>query len=105
MSQSEGKSAGASYVEEVHSVRKPTFAGKLKAHLRKWWWAHLIVFLLSTLTISLLLSVIFPALEFGLGVLRKIESMGRIPGNHADFRSVYMLRSPASLKTVSTNLL
>jgi hypothetical protein len=56
MSSSEGKVPHTDYVEEVGEVnRKPTFGQKLKAHLRKWWWAHLIFFIASTLILVLCL--------------------------------------------------
>ncbi len=56
MSSSEGKIPHTDYVEEVGEVnRKPTFGQKLKAHLRKWWWAHLIFFIASTLILVLCL--------------------------------------------------
>lgn len=42
-------------------TRKPTFGQKLKAHLRKWWWVHLIIFCISFLIIALCLTyVAFP---------------------------------------------
>ena len=56
MSSSEGKVPHADYVEEVGDAsKKPAFGQKLKAHLRKWWWAYLIFFIASTLLIVLCL--------------------------------------------------
>ncbi|KAL2859943.1 DUF3712 domain-containing protein [Aspergillus lucknowensis] len=41
-------------VEEVAMTgAKPTFGAKLKAHFKKWWWAHLIVFCAVVLIIAL----------------------------------------------------
>ena len=52
----EAKAPHTEYVEDVgFGNRKPTFGQKLKAHLRKWWWAHLMIFVASTLTIVLCL--------------------------------------------------
>ena len=38
------------HVEEIH---KPTLAARLKAHLRRFWWLHLIIFICVTLLIVL----------------------------------------------------
>ncbi|KAL8966197.1 MAG: hypothetical protein Q9183_003479 [Haloplaca sp. 2 TL-2023] len=51
-----------SHIQEVSNERaKPGFGRKLKTHLRKWWWLHLIIFIASTLIIVLcLVYVAFP---------------------------------------------
>jgi len=56
MASSEAKVPHTDYVEDVgDESRKPTFGGKFKAHMRKWWWAHLLFFIASTLVIVLCL--------------------------------------------------
>jgi len=35
------------------AARKPTFMQKYKAHMKKWWWAHLLFFIIATLCITL----------------------------------------------------
>lgn len=52
---SEAKEDG-SHLEEVAPQRQ-TFPRKLKQHLRKWWWLHLILFIAVTLLLVMLLSV------------------------------------------------
>ena len=53
-------------IEEVTSSdslpRQPTTSGgKVKAHFRKWWWVHLILFLIGTIVIAVILCyVAFP---------------------------------------------
>ncbi|MCJ1244257.1 hypothetical protein MMC30_001455 [Trapelia coarctata] len=57
--QSEAKE-DSGHFEEVAPQRQ-TFAQKLKQHLRKWWWLHLILFIAITLLLVLLLVyVAFP---------------------------------------------
>ncbi|KAL8940997.1 MAG: hypothetical protein Q9211_002002 [Gyalolechia sp. 1 TL-2023] len=58
----EGKAVPQSHVQELYGERpKPGFGAKLKAHFKKWWWLHLIVFIGSTLIIVLcLVYVAFP---------------------------------------------
>ena len=52
----EGKNVPQSHVQEIGSEGpKLGFGAKLKAHLRKWWWLHLIFFIASTLIIVLCL--------------------------------------------------
>ncbi len=52
----EEKAIPQSHVQEVHNdAVRPSFGAKLKAHFRKWWWLHLIVFIASTLIIVLCL--------------------------------------------------
>ena len=46
----------AGHPDEIVPQRQ-TFAQKLKKHLRKWWWLHLILFIAITLLLVLLLSV------------------------------------------------
>ncbi|KAL9028166.1 MAG: hypothetical protein Q9196_003428 [Gyalolechia fulgens] len=42
----EGKAVPQSHVQELYGERpKPGFGAKLKAHFKKWWWLHLIVFI------------------------------------------------------------
>ena len=61
--------AGMDNIEEVKSVpsqtqarKQPTtFGTKAKAHFRKFWWAHLLVFIIGTIVITILLCyVAFP---------------------------------------------
>ncbi|KAL9584810.1 MAG: hypothetical protein Q9212_001893 [Teloschistes hypoglaucus] len=54
-----------SHVQEVDTEgRKQGFGAKVKAHLRKWWWLHLIFFIASTLIIVLcLVYVAFPRIS------------------------------------------
>ena len=53
-------------VEEVSSAtslpqRPTTFGGKVKAHFRKWWWVHLILFLIGVTVVAVCLCyVAFP---------------------------------------------
>lgn len=46
---------GTMKIEDVTMSRPPTFGQKLKAHLRKWWWVHLILFCAGFLIITLCL--------------------------------------------------
>lgn len=39
--------------DHVEEIRKPTVAARLKAHLRRFWWLHLIIFICATLLIVL----------------------------------------------------
>ncbi|KAI9828748.1 MAG: hypothetical protein M1832_001853 [Thelocarpon impressellum] len=52
-----GKMPEASYTETASSgsPRKPSLGQRVKAHFRRWWWAHLISFLLFTLVITIIL--------------------------------------------------
>ncbi|KAL8877854.1 MAG: hypothetical protein Q9192_008580 [Flavoplaca navasiana] len=58
----EGKSHAQSDVREITSEgRKQSFGAKLKAHFKRFWWLHLILFIVSTLIIVLcLVYVAFP---------------------------------------------
>ncbi|KAI4266144.1 MAG: hypothetical protein LQ337_008883 [Flavoplaca oasis] len=58
----EGKSLPQSDVREITSQgRKQSFGAKLKAHFKRFWWLHLILFIASTLIIVLcLVYVAFP---------------------------------------------
>ena len=54
----EGKSHPQSDVREITSEgRKQSFGAKLKAHFKRFWWLHLILFIASTLIIVLCLYV------------------------------------------------
>ncbi|KAL2053437.1 hypothetical protein ABVK25_006431 [Lepraria finkii] len=55
----QGKAEGMGHVEEVGPSGKRGFGPKLKAHLRRFWWLHLIVFIAFTLI--LVLSLIYAA--------------------------------------------
>ncbi|KAI4130238.1 MAG: hypothetical protein LQ338_001853 [Usnochroma carphineum] len=61
----EGKAIPQSHVKEVGSEGgRRSFGAKLKAHLRKWWWLHLIFFIASTLIIVLCLVYVgFPRIS------------------------------------------
>ncbi|KAL8872971.1 MAG: hypothetical protein Q9174_001493 [Haloplaca sp. 1 TL-2023] len=61
----ESKGIPDTHVQEVSSERaKPGFGRKLKHHLRRWWWLHLILFIASTLIIVLcLVYVAFPRIS------------------------------------------
>ncbi|KAL8948649.1 MAG: hypothetical protein Q9222_005181 [Ikaeria aurantiellina] len=63
----ESKGVPESNVQEVGGFegrRKPGFGAKVKAHLKKWWWLHLIFFIASTLIIVLcLVYVAFPKIS------------------------------------------
>ncbi|KAL8708471.1 MAG: hypothetical protein Q9220_006628 [cf. Caloplaca sp. 1 TL-2023] len=61
----ESKGGPNSHVQEVgYEKRKAGFGAKLKAHLRKWWWLHLIFFIASTLIIVLCLVYVgFPRIS------------------------------------------
>ena len=42
------------YTESGNSVaKKPTFMQRYKAHMKKWWWVHLIILIACTLIIVL----------------------------------------------------
>ena len=53
-------------VEEVNSAtslpqQPSTFGSKVKAHFRRWWWVHLILFLIGTIVVAVILCyVAFP---------------------------------------------
>ena len=54
----EGKFQTQSDVREIGSEgRKQSFGAKLKAHFKRFWWLHLILFIVSTLIIVLCLYV------------------------------------------------
>ena len=36
-------------------AKRPTFMQRYKAHMKKWWWLHLIIFIAITLLIVLLM--------------------------------------------------
>ncbi|MCJ1340282.1 hypothetical protein MMC09_005576 [Bachmanniomyces sp. S44760] len=60
----EGKASETGHIEEVELGPTLGFGGKLKNHLRKWWWLHLIFFIASTLIIVLcLIYVAFPRIS------------------------------------------
>ncbi|KAL6716796.1 hypothetical protein ACLMJK_004708 [Lecanora helva] len=57
----DGKPEGSAHVEEVDSTMSRGFRAKTKAHLRKFWWLHLIIFISCALIIILpLIYVGFP---------------------------------------------
>lgn len=51
-----GKADETGRIESIDSTGPPQgFGAKLKAHLKKFWWLHLIIFIASTLIIVLCL--------------------------------------------------
>lgn len=57
----DGKAYGQSHVEELGTPKKPGFGARLKAHYKKYWWLHLIIFIICALVIILpLIYVGFP---------------------------------------------
>lgn len=40
-------------LKEMEAGRRPGLAAKLKAHVQRFWWLHLIIFIFSTLIIIL----------------------------------------------------
>lgn len=57
MSSHEGKGGETSHIEEIGTTQKPGFGTRLKAHYRRFWWLHLIIFVSATLIIVLCLYV------------------------------------------------
>jgi len=53
MSDLEGKTYSRTHVEEVGMGPKPGFGARLKAHYKKFWWFHLLIFVVCTLIIVL----------------------------------------------------
>jgi len=53
MSDHEGKMYAQTHVEEVGMGRKPGLGVRLKAHYKKFWWLHLMIFIACTLIIVL----------------------------------------------------
>ena len=53
MSDYDGKAYGQTHVEELERGRKPGFGARLKAHYKKFWWLHLLIFIACTLIIVL----------------------------------------------------
>ncbi|KAI9804024.1 MAG: hypothetical protein M1833_000305 [Piccolia ochrophora] len=61
VNQSTVKADDTSYMEHGHSEKSPGFGTKLKNHFRRFWWLHLIIFIICTLVIVLpLIYVGFP---------------------------------------------
>ena len=57
------------HIKELDAAKSPGFGAKLKAHLKKFWWLHLIIFISCTLIIVLCLSVSsLPELERSLEI-------------------------------------
>ena len=52
-----GKAEETAHLEEVKSTESQGFNARIKTHLRRFWWLHLIIFIACTLIIVLCLSV------------------------------------------------
>lgn len=88
---------------EDGAPKRPTFAQKLKKHLRRWWWLHAILFIAITLLVVLLLSVISSGHSrvHGPGAYCYIH----LRETKTNVLSVSMSLSPKSLKMASMTLL